>query len=372
MNGCLQLHGFPPSDKYYDFPCWASALDCNWGLPVGRDGRFLAMEMLDRVGDYVMRERTHLLSSSFRIENACSRWTDRIALKGDLSRTTNICAYGSILAPLVWYLCPYLQWLKRAHPDVRLILVEDDAFQEVTLYHPSLATCVYETIMSADAVLCYSHDMYRWINGFHPTSAEVVLPLPLEFAHTAGSCSERSDVSLGILSWNYDLANLHANCLAFSGVPSNVRERYNVQIVGAREAKWYSFRDLSQLSHEVPSLQVCPWKQGNFYSFLARHRLVIHLTRRVSLARYSAQCAWTGTPIVGNANCTWQQRLWPECSVLPHQVRKAQELASRILEDDEFYRDLVAEAWERLQVALRGRDADAAAVTHLLSGGGAS
>ena len=370
MSKWLQLHGFPPSDKHYDFTRWATAIGCEWGVPLSQDRRLLAMEMLDKVGAYVAAERTHLLSSTFRMENAASSWSTSVALRGDMGHTVGIAEFDCVLAPLIWYLCPYLQSLKQSHPKMKLVLLEDDAFQEMALCHANLSACVYGTIALADAVLCYSEDMYKWVNGFHPRCRRVTLPLPSEFAAHQPDEALRDQVSLGILSWNYDLANIHANCLVFAGLPEQVRNENMPSVVGARSAPWYAFRDLSSLAREVPGIKIASWHQEDFYSYLGKQSLVIHLTRRSSMGRYSAQCAWTGTPIIGNAACTWQKRLWPRCSVDPHELEKARDLAYQILDNERFRTDLVAEASGALRQYVRDQDSETDKILSWLSDGG--
>jgi len=355
----LHIHGFPPSDENYDFPLWADAFKCAWGIPLGFDGKYLALSMLGKVGEYIGVEQTHLMASSFRHENAVSEWTSRIAIDGDVSNTVDCGEFDVVVIPLLWYLCPYIKWIQSQFPKMRIILIEDDSFQEISLMHPALGVEVVDVVRSAHLVLCYTHMMHKWIHGFQPRSIRASLPLPAIFREFPEWCdSPTSSVCLGIVSWNYDLSNIGSNCVVFSGLEEALKDIYEPTVIGVRDSQWYSMRDLHQYNRIVPDLTLQGWLKGGFYKTLASQQLVLHLTTRVSLGRYAAQCAWTGTPIIGNICCQWQKELWPEISVIPYEVGKARRIATRILQDRTYRDKACRHARSRLRDAFEKQEED--------------
>jgi len=334
----IYLHGFPPTDQYYDYTLWAKLLKCPWGIPLNKDGNFLAFEMLEKVTKDILNKKTHLLTSSFHNHNVCRDFSSNIALNGVSNKQTLIDKYNIVIVPLVWYFSSFLEWLKLISPGKIIIGVEDDSFREIVMTRSCLTTEIVKGIDICDYIISYSTQIYKWLKGFKKHVIHLPIPIPHSFKKKPNlPDKKRGHICLGILSWNYDLSNSLSNCLAYNQIDKNITNNYQAEIIGFRKSNHNKYRRFELYKKLIPGLQINEWFKNQYYKKLSSYKIVIHLTRRESLARYAAQCAWVATPIIGNIECELQKELWPKLSVDPYDIKNAAKLANRLLTEPDFY-----------------------------------
>ena len=135
------------------------------------------------------------------------------------------------------------------------------------------------------------------------------------------------------------------------------RENNGIPIIGGNFCSWYGGVDsyfvaqnfnkpifIPSMGRKIenedqfPSLHHLPYMMWNeWIKTLANFNVGIHLMRTHAAGTFALNCAYLGIPCIGYKGLDTQETLHPELSVNIGDIEKANELAIKLREDEQFY-----------------------------------
>ena len=131
----------------------------------------------------------------------------------------------------------------------------------------------------------------------------------------------------------------------------------NKVIIGGNFARWYGGFQSYLVANEfdcpiyvpsshckrpgedkVPNLHHLPWVLwSNWMQQLSSFKYAVNLMPTIAAGTFSANCAYFGIPCIGNEKVDTQNVLFPDLSIDINDIFHARQLASQLLNDNDFY-----------------------------------
>lgn len=181
----------------------------------------------------------------------------------------------------------------------------------------------YNMLAACDGVFAHNIEDVKYYRGLLPGKSVHVMPtlmIDKAIAHIKPQPEEKAIIGGNFARW-------------YGGFESYIiAQEFNVPIWGQTS---HAMRDgEDQLFHHLPRVFWTEWMEQ-----LSSFKYAVHLMPTVAAGTFSLNCAYFGIPCIGNKNVDTQRICHPQLSVDIHDLDSARELASRLVEDQEFYKN---------------------------------
>jgi hypothetical protein len=181
----------------------------------------------------------------------------------------------------------------------------------------------YNMLASCDGILAHNMEDAKYYKGLLPGKSVSVMPTLMideAIAHIQPQPEEKAIVGGNFARW-------------YGGFESYmIAQEFNVPIWGQTSHAMREGED--QLFHHLPRVLWTGWMEQ-----LSSFKYAVHLMPTVAAGTFSLNCAYFGIPCIGNKDVDTQRICHPSLSVDVHDLDSARELAKRLVEDEEFYKD---------------------------------
>jgi hypothetical protein len=244
----------------------------------------------------------------------------------------------------------YACWLMEQRLRIPIILIQDDAVEEILYSHMSLQVIALRAMELCDGFIAYQEQMFSLARGICRDAIRVSHPMPPDFRPERGKRASSFVMCIGVGCWNYDLMNVVASVAILRRVRGEMREPIQGEFLGVHEYKLDEYSSALRGDGVV----VWPWaRHEGYYDALGRYEVVLNLNGRAAAGRVSAECALLGVPCVGNRLADMQEYCWPELSIEKCDVEKGAHLCVRLFNDRDFRSRQIESATQKV-MGLRG------------------
>lgn len=149
---------------------------------------------------------------------------------------------------------------------------------------------------------------------------------------------------------------------------NNKSEKENKSIIGGNFCHWYggfqSYIVASEFNcpiyipsmhckrkgeEYVPSLNHLPYMNWlEWMNQLGSYKYAVHLMPTIAAGTFSLNCAYFGIPCIGNEKVDTQKYFFPELSVDVNDINKSRQLAIKLRDDENFYKNISNYAYEKI------------------------
>lgn len=258
--------------------------------------------------------------------------------------------YDTIIVSHKPFHLSYVRYLGENYPEKTLIGLQTESTMLATTGSAKYTLEHYHSLQHYDGFVATTNDYLKWVSGIveNTTLIPVFVP-PNHFRDFSPKDSQdrRNAVLIGGTSWNLDYENIYSNFVVLDALRERGHE-VNGEIAGIRK---YQVPKVKQFADEYEFMSIYPFlvEDDDFYEYLSGCNMAILLSQNRSWGRLSAELAAFNIPCIGSKYNTYQSECWPDLSIEPTNVTEAISLGERLLEDDEFYSNVVKKANEAVQ-----------------------
>lgn len=359
----------PYSASGYSQYVWEGLLNADFCEPVDTQGERIFGKMMDarnsafRAGDAGLTGlalRRHLYAEHLDYTQFAAT-----IVNGQVSSSiVDLSQYSAVIVAAFHGYYDYVIALRRMLPDLRILLIQDDAVSELQHGGACLKAAFVEAMARIDGFIAYQDQMATLARSLCTNVIKIHHPFVApQVAVRAEVMYQRKNICVGIGAWNYDFMNL----LTIIGIVRHLR----LSGVLFDEAVFLGAHDYVRQSYEQllgeHQVRVAPWARGDeYYHALGKFRLVLNMNGRAVAGRVSAECAWLGVPVVGNQDADMQTLCWPSLSVDPNDAVGAAERCIELESNPDFRASCVSEASRRLSALASESDSIAADVKEFI------
>lgn len=186
----------------------------------------------------------------------------------------------------------------------------------------------YNMLASFDTIFTHNEYDVKYYKGMYPNTPVYSIPTLLIEDQISKIDSEKEDKV--IIGGNF--ARWYGGMESF-----NVAQRFEVPIWGQTSHAMRPGED--QLFNHLPRVVWLDWMRQ-----LSSFKYAVHLMPTVAAGTFSLNCAYFGIPCIGNEKVDTQRICHPSLSVDVADIEKAGELAYRLANDEQFYKQCSDEA----------------------------
>ena len=325
---------YVPTTKHFDSTMFGNLLNADIGYALDKNNNLLQdhfFEEMLKVYDFFIPVK---VSTIFN-ENFCIK-TENLISTNILLETGKIVSienYEIILISHSWFYNWYIIFIRKKFPKKIIIGIQEEAVQDIISFTPALQSAHFKTLSLFDGYIAINKQFYNWAGNFVKNLIHLHLPLPIDQFNGIASKKKKLFACIGIVTWNTDFSNFYSNILVLNKLN---KKGYELQgfIIGYQ--KWQKAY-LKDYEKNFSNIHLIPECGDQLYDYLIEFKLAINLTLRAASGRISAEFAALGVPCIGNKHNDLQMFCWPKLSVSPYNIKKAIEIAEKLLSDDHFY-----------------------------------
>jgi len=192
----------------------------------------------------------------------------------------------------------------------------------------------YNILMDVDFILCHNEYDIPYYAGLTNKKCFVLPSLMLPQDNLKLSSKEEKVMIGGnFTSWYGGFISFLTS--GITGLPISAPS------MGRMAANETLIDGYEQISH----LPYMNWNQ--WIETLSSFKYAVHLMPTIAAGTFSLNCAYLGIPCIGNKHLDTQRLCFPELSIDVHNVVKAKELLTKLIDDKNFYNECSNEAVKR-------------------------
>jgi hypothetical protein len=299
--------------------------------------------MLKRISEYRQAIPEHAFVNAYRKDIVDVSYS-KLAVSAE-GTTYGLADFDPLIICMNWFFAPYIEYLRQAFPNKRIIGIQDDSLAEVMLSEAALQRSYLNAIACLDSYVALNEDMFQWASAINSATMLMQHPFdPMTLGPRISFSHSQSLVCTGIASWNIDFSNFTTNLLVYDRLRA-LNDDLRGETIGLFD---FQKKQIEPIASAFRGIRLREWFGDDFLCTISKFGLVLNLTRRVSCSRVAVDCAIAGTPIIGNRSCDLQRILWPELAVDPLDIASAQDLAAKVISSPNFSAKIVADARKRL------------------------